>query len=163
MEQCQGRFYKRVDCQGKMFLQKGKMRKWSRPMKRCLGPGKCLCWKETRLDTTHLADNLEDHGRQRHHMPGWETAVTLGEEGKGGGVSVSVTALLCLSRSQCLRTQSAPIPTVSHLLRLLFSATTESYFDPLSLILHFCLLYIALLSPSFSERPPSLSDRNASH
>ena len=80
--------------------------------------------------------------------------------GKGGGVSVSVTApLLSLSRSQCLlRTQSAPIPTVSHLLRLLFSATTESYFDPLSLILHFCLLYIALLSPSFSERPPSLSD-----
>ena len=52
-----------------------------------------------------------------------------------------------LSVSQCLRTQSAPIPTVSHLLRLLFLATTESYSATVK--------YIALLSPSFSsERPP---------
>ena len=125
------------------------------------GQGNAFVGK-TCLDTTHLVDNLENHGRQRHHMPGWETVMDgrwrcgdlgpgtrrreRGERGRCLCLSYCSPVSPGLSVSQCLRTQSAPIPSVSHLLRLLFLATTESYSATVK--------YIALLSPSFSERPP---------
>ena len=85
-------------------------------------------------DTTHLGDNLGDDGRQRDIIrragkqtrARWRTAVSLSQLLRSS-----------VSWSECLRTQSAPIPIMSHLLHLLFSDTTESYLEPLSPILHF--------------------------
>ena len=139
-EQCQGRLYKGDDSQEKM-------RKWSWPMKRCLGPGKCLCWEDMLGHNSFSGQS----GRPREaetsyaglgNSDGWWRC---GDEG-GTGRCLCLSYYSPVSPSQCLRTQSAPIPTVSHLLRLLFWATTESYLAT--------VLYIALLSLGFSERPP---------
>ena len=155
VEQCQRRLYKGEDCQGKM-------RKWSWPMKRCLGPGKCFCWEDMlghnsfsgqsgkpREAKTSYAGMGNSHGWSvKMRRPGARDQETRGGK-RGRCLCLSYCSPVSpgLSVSQCLRTQSAPIPAVAHLLRLLFLVTTESYSATVK--------YIALLSPSFSsERPP---------
>ena len=121
--------------------------------------GKAFVGK-TCLDTTHLANNLEDGGgTQRHHgsRDGKQSSLRRwrggeGEPGKnGGGVSVSLTALLSLRETVSVPVSQDTIGPnsncVSLIGRALFLATIESYLASVS--------YIALLLPSFSEMPPS--------
>ena len=128
--------------------------------------GKAFVGK-TCLDTTHLANNLEDGGgTQRHHgsRDGKQSSLRRwrggeGEPGEKGAASLSHLLLSCLSerlsQSQCLRTQLAPIPTVSHLLGgpCFWSQLSRTW--PVSHILHFCSLA--------SQKGHPHSDRNASH
>ena len=75
-----------------------------------------------------------------------------GARGKWGGVSVSLTALLSLRETVSVPVSQDTIGPnsncVSLIGRALFLVTIESYLASVS--------YIALLLPSFSERPPSL-------
>ena len=140
--------------------------------------GKAFVGK-TCLDTTHLGDNLEDcGGTQRHHgsRDGKQSSLrrwrggdggdggegergSQGEPGENVAASLSHLLLSCLSerlsQSQCLRTQLAPIPTVSHLLGgpCFWSQLSRTW--PVSHILHFCSLA--------SQKGHPHSDRNASH
>ena len=131
--------------------------------------GKAFVGK-TCLDTTHLANNLEDGGgTQRHHgsRDGKQSSLRRwrggeggeGEPGENGAASLSHLLLSCLSerlsQSQCLRTQLAPIPTVSHLLGGPCFWPQLSRTWPVSHILHFCSLA--------SQKGHPHSDRNASH
>ena len=107
VEQCQRRLYKGEDCQGKM-------RKWSWPMKRCLGPGKCFCWEDMlghnsfsgqsgkpREAKTSYAGMGNSHGWSvKMRRPGARDQET--REGGKGAVSLSQLLLSCLSWSQCL-------------------------------------------------------------